>query len=126
VADEAVTDATARVYSDSHGITEITPDLVLGVPSAVVPSANEQGIVEVDVSGLQADTLVYAPTATVTVSGTEPYPQTAPHLAVRTAIEPAASAAQIQAGAALRGSYCLTVDSSSSGHQALGVTGSAE
>jgi hypothetical protein len=86
VSDEAVTNASVRVYSDPDGLDELTGVLSVTTPSAAVPFAHDQGIVKVSVSGLVADTQVYVQTETITASGTVLDPPAPPYLLVRTAL----------------------------------------
>lgn len=64
VSDQAVSDATVRVYQDPDGQIDITSSLIITIDSATIPSAHDLGIVKVDVQGLEADTTYYVETET--------------------------------------------------------------
>ncbi|MBV1882026.1 MAG: hypothetical protein KUG82_10350 [Pseudomonadales bacterium] len=84
VSDEAVTEANVRVYSDSAGLFEITPSIV--VSSLDVPFAHDIGIVKIDVGGLDATTHYYFHTETSSASGTVTQPSDGSLIPVTTAV----------------------------------------
>ena len=87
ISDEPVTSASMRVFTDINGLVDITYSLTISVESASFPPAHDQGIVKVTVSGLDADTIYYIQTETVSSGGLFLSPAIAPMLEVRTAVE---------------------------------------
>ena len=85
ISDEPVTDVDIRVFSDPDGTTELLVDVT--VISQTVTGAHDNGIVKIDVTGLAADTTVYAQTETVGASGVILFPNSTPFLEVTTAAE---------------------------------------
>ena len=81
VSDEAVNDASAKVFSDANGTTEITGSLAQTLVSQGFPPALANGVCKAQVTGLAEDTCVYVQTVTETASGTvldppaPPFPQ---------------------------------------------------
>jgi len=85
VSDEPVADAKVKVFSDKDGLIEVTSNLSITLVSSAFPPALEQGIVKVDVIGLNPDTTVYVQTETDGVTGLITYPKVGALLEVRTA-----------------------------------------
>ena len=85
LSDEPVTDATVRVFSDQEGLDDITDTLTVSLISANFPPSHNQGIVKVDLTGLQSATTVYVQTITTGQNETVQFPQTAPFMSLQTA-----------------------------------------
>lgn len=86
LSDERVSDATVRVYTDEGGTNEITSQLVVTLISEDYPPALNQGVVKVDIVGLEPDFTYYFETETTSnPSGVITYPLTVPLPSVHTA-----------------------------------------
>lgn len=68
VSDEAVTSATARIYTDVAGTNQVAA--TVDVESAAVTGAHANGVVKVNLTGLAANTSYFVQTETTTGSGT--------------------------------------------------------
>lgn len=87
VSDEPVLGGTTvRVFSDAGGLEEVTSDYAITLLSEAAPGAMENGIVKVDVVGLESDAVVYVQTYTVGASGVVVHPALGDLLEVRTAV----------------------------------------
>lgn len=93
VSDEPVLDARVRIFSDPDGTAEITGSLTGELVSAAVQGADALGLVKVDVTGAQPDTVYYLRTETDAAAGLTTYPVDAPPLEVKTAVGNAVAAA---------------------------------
>ncbi len=83
--DEPVIDATVKVFSDESGTTELTTEFTISLISEDYPPALAQGIVKVDIVGLESDATYYFQTQTQTVSATISSPVMPPLPSVHTA-----------------------------------------
>ena len=84
--DEAVVDASVRVFDDAPGSSEIIGVFDISLDSERYPPAFDNGVVRITVAGLAADTCVYVQTQMTTASGDFTFPTTPPFLEVCTAV----------------------------------------
>lgn len=83
--DEPVISATARVYTDVNGTSQVAASVT--VESDAIGGAHANGIVKVNLTGLNADTPYYVQTETMTPSGTVVTPAAGSLLPLVTAVK---------------------------------------
>ena len=92
VSDEPVISADVAVYSDPAGTSERT--VTKTVLSSQITSAHDNGIVQVNITGLSPNSTVYIQTETVSASATTQFPANAPFLELTTATKTTKANAQ--------------------------------
>lgn len=86
VSDEPLVDATVKVFEDAQGTLEITSGLsVVLLADSFTPGAIQEGLVKVDVRGLDPGRTVYVQTQTSGSGGTVLFPASPPLIEARTA-----------------------------------------
>ena len=84
--DEAIANATIRVYADPSGADEITSDLNIVDATAGSAAVRANGLGMIDARGLAPDTTVYVQLESVGATGSDFWPSAPPYFAVRTAV----------------------------------------